>query len=101
MKTPALTQEQFLALLRFRAQFGRTWKRALAELWATGLDEKHPDAALLRQLRNNFGPVWLSRFGFARVAHEYSCGCFELTAEKPRYYDHLCASCKTHAANSR
>ena len=30
---------------------------------------------------------------FGRVFHTYMCGCKVETNERPRYYDHYCATC--------
>lgn len=54
-----INQDQHAALQRFADQHGRTWKRALLELWSAGRDEKHPDGSLLRQVRNTLGRDWL------------------------------------------
>ena len=56
-----LTNEQLSALIRFKETHGRHWKSELRTLWATGKDEKHTDAALLRQVRNEIGPHGLDR----------------------------------------
>lgn len=47
-----LNAEQRRALWRFAEQHGRRWRSKLRLLWYTGRDEKHPDAAILRQIRN-------------------------------------------------
>ena len=51
--------EQLAALQRFATANGRSWKSALSNAWTTGADEQEPDAHLLRQVRNQFGPKWL------------------------------------------
>jgi hypothetical protein len=53
-------EQQAAALQRFANEKGRAWKSALGALWASGKDERHPDGALLRQVRNQFGPQWLN-----------------------------------------
>jgi len=53
------TQEQLAALQRFANENGRTWKAELSSAWASGKDEKLPDAAHLRAIRNQLGPQWL------------------------------------------
>lgn len=57
-----LSVEQAHALAAFRRAHGRCWKAALIDLWTTGRDERLPDGALLRQVRNNQGPRWLKRY---------------------------------------
>ena len=49
-----LTKDQVKALQDFANQHGRYWKRKLLGLWVRG-----EDRGLLRQVRNDFGPVWL------------------------------------------
>ena len=56
-----LTPAQADAITRFASQHGRRWKATLNHAWATGLDERHVDGALLRQIRNQRGPSWLAR----------------------------------------
>jgi hypothetical protein len=48
------------ALLDFRARHGRRWKDALTLKWMNGDDEREPNSASLRMIRNQFGPSWLS-----------------------------------------
>lgn len=55
------TAEQINALQRFASQHGRTWKYKLLVAWHTGRDESMPDGALLRQVRNQLGPLWLKK----------------------------------------
>ena len=52
-------QEQLAALQRYATAKGRFWKAALHDAWFSGADEREPDSHLLRQVRNQFGPVWL------------------------------------------
>ncbi len=54
------SEDQLGALKRFAAAHGAQWKAKLAAAWPR--DIPGPDGALLRQLRNNFGPTWLNRF---------------------------------------
>lgn len=61
------TSAQLNALRGFAQRHGRTWKSKLNAAWASGRDERLPDAPLLRQVRNEFGPVWLARFSLARL----------------------------------
>ena len=51
------TVEQLQALQRFATRSGRGWKAHLRRLWEC--DTIGPDASLLRQVRNEFGPGWL------------------------------------------
>ena len=52
-----LTLEQDQALRAFASKHGRTWKQALREAWMRG-----SDGGELRQIRNTFGPSWLTTF---------------------------------------
>ena len=61
----SLTVEQLAALHRFSEHHGRQWKAKLKSLWASGKDDTQPDGALLRQIRNDLGPKWLSRFSLS------------------------------------
>ncbi len=61
-----LTTEQLLALERFAAKYGASWKSDLSAAWASGKDERLPDGALLRQVRNQLGPEWLEGFNGLR-----------------------------------
>lgn len=65
---PHPNAEQLAAIDRFAADHGRFWKRELRNAWVTGRDLKHPDGALLRQVRNRFGPSWLETYKPATVA---------------------------------
>ena len=55
------TAEQLAAVSAFAVRHGRTWRADLASAWLSGRDATEPDGHLLRQVRNQFGPVWLSR----------------------------------------
>lgn len=55
MKT--LTPEQFEALRDYAKQNGRNWKSQLRDDWITGKAYGE-----LQQIRNQFGPSWLTRF---------------------------------------
>lgn len=57
-----MTAEQTQALGRFAAKHGRNWKSKLRSAWASGRDERLPNGALLRQIRNELGPVGLAKF---------------------------------------
>lgn len=53
---------QVEALLAFKAKHRRLWKEKLNTAWCTGKDCAEPNGALLRQVRNEFGPSWLHAF---------------------------------------
>lgn len=55
-----LTQDQLDALRRFAVANGRYWKYQLRIVWIR--EPQGPDGALLRQVRNDFGPAWLKKF---------------------------------------
>lgn len=57
-----LSKEQHQALVCFAKREGRYWKSKLKWLWSVGLDDRQPDGAILRQIRNDFGAIWLVRF---------------------------------------
>ena len=59
-KTPP-TEEQLAAVRAFKEKHGRNWKVALMDAWLSGEDESEPNGHLLRQVRNQQGPVWLSK----------------------------------------
>ena len=54
MPTNKLTNEQRQALQDFADKNGTQWKSELIHLWNAGRD-----VGLLRQIRNQFGPLWL------------------------------------------
>ena len=56
-----LTPAQAIRLVEYARANGPCWKSALKQAWATGRDERCRDGALLRQIRNEKGPRWLSR----------------------------------------
>jgi hypothetical protein len=53
---PVPTDEQLKRLDKFARDNGPRWKSKLRHMWFTGGDENEP---LLRQIRNQFGPIWL------------------------------------------
>lgn len=67
------TEAQLAALARFQRRYGRIWKAHLRSLWLS--DQAYEDGALLRQLRNNFGPEWLNAYrpGDLQVGHAVKC----------------------------
>lgn len=64
IKKRTLTSEQLAALQRFASRTGRYWKYELRLLWETGRDEQLSYGGELRQVRNIFGPRWLTKFQF-------------------------------------
>jgi CRISPR/Cas system CSM-associated protein Csm5 (group 7 of RAMP superfamily) len=59
--------EQLNALKLFAEANGRTWKTKLNTLWMNGYGDAilgGADTAYLQQVRNNFGPTWLTKFKF-------------------------------------
>jgi hypothetical protein len=59
MTYPTPSPEQIKALASYASRNGRTWKSKLSEAWSNGRDEREPEAAELRSVRNRFGPTWL------------------------------------------
>jgi hypothetical protein len=58
--------EQLVAIQAFAARYAALrggWKEHLLTCWMSGADAREPDGHLLRQLRNQFGPTWLSTYG--------------------------------------
>lgn len=56
--------EQACAVLRFATSNGVAWKRALDEHWLSNCSVHRltdADAALLRQVRNQCGPLWVEQ----------------------------------------
>ena len=58
----SVSPTQLAAIRYFAGQYGRFWKMRLRRIWWSGQDESLPNGALLRQIRNEFGPVWLDSF---------------------------------------
>lgn len=54
--------DQLAALASYARRHGRTWRASLRAAWESGRDEREPEGALLRQIRNQYGPAWLTRF---------------------------------------
>lgn len=61
---PELTDDQRAAVVAFRDANGRDWKDKLGALWMNGSYSRRgidmDQAALLQQVRNQFGPEWLA-----------------------------------------
>lgn len=61
-----LTDSQYKALEAVRDHYGRLWRSRLRKSWETGkytylLQEYQSE---LQQIRNDFGPSWLTKFRF-------------------------------------
>jgi hypothetical protein len=56
------TPEQLEAILAFARSHGRYWKGELNDAWLSGADAREPNGHLLRQVRNQFGPLWLVNY---------------------------------------
>lgn len=56
-----LSLKQRETLIAFRDQHGDGWKEVLAEMWRSSSDLCQPQGHHLRQVRNQFGPKWLSK----------------------------------------
>lgn len=55
--------EHVQALQEFADRHGATWKEELMRQWMSGADAAtNQDGHLLRQVRNQGGPSWLSRY---------------------------------------
>ena len=63
-----ISQIHLAALRYFAAQHGRFWKSRLRSMWWSGRDETLPNGALMRQIRNEYGPVWLESFVLSDAA---------------------------------
>jgi hypothetical protein len=57
-----LTAEQLAVVEAWAKQHGRTWKADLRAAWANGNYNGFQGSSLLQQLRNTFGPSWLTAF---------------------------------------
>jgi hypothetical protein len=83
--------EQLAAVEAFAAKYGKLrggWQEHLLTVWMSGADAREPDGHLLRQLRNQFGPRWLAKYGQPVKAPTAKAGA--TTAE-------LIAAVKEHA----
>jgi hypothetical protein len=54
------TTEQWVALQAWATKHGRFWKQALRDAWMSGDYGTFEDSGYLQQIRNTFGPRWLS-----------------------------------------
>jgi len=62
-----ITNDDHAVLTAFAKQYGRNWKSALRQMWATANYHDFnihfgDDAQILHRLRNTHGPAWLVRF---------------------------------------
>jgi hypothetical protein len=62
MNHPQPTAEQMAALRQYAKEHGRRWKADLNYEWMTG-----KLTGELVQVRNTFGPSWLTRFKFPEI----------------------------------
>lgn len=56
------TPEQLAALDAFRLRQGRKWKALLCFAWGSGIWPAGAASGYLQQLRNQFGPEWLTAY---------------------------------------
>jgi len=56
------TPEQLEALKAYATLHGRKWKHKLNLAWVYCDYEGFADSHLLQQIRNQFGPTWLTHF---------------------------------------
>ena len=82
--TRTLSTAQLNALRSFARANGPRWRLALNDAWSTGNYHRYSgagDSASLQQIRNTFGPTWLTVFSFGKPkTHrtlEYCDGCDE------------------------
>ena len=69
--------QQMAAIVSFAKKFGRNWKSKLSERWRHGdeyLFVGQDSGALLRQVRNEFGPNWLKKFSLNKYLKEKQDG---------------------------
>ena len=66
MTTLIPSAEQLAAVDAFAAKYGKLrggWQEHLITCWMSGADAREPNGHLLRQVRNQFGPSWLAKYG--------------------------------------
>ena len=56
LAAPAWTDEELLTLVEFRRRNGHRWKSKLLDLYLFGKDDREPNGAVLRWIRNRQGP---------------------------------------------
>lgn len=70
-----LSSAQLAALYTFFVSNGRTWKSKLNDAWSTGRYRDYSgtdDVSALQQVRNTFGPTWLTKFSFNDTKTHYA-----------------------------
>jgi hypothetical protein len=68
----APSPEQIESLKRFAAANGRNWKQVLRDAWMAGGYDATTGQYIdgpLQQIRNSFGPSWLTRFSLKGAAN--------------------------------
>lgn len=67
------SSEQMQALIEWSEYKGRAWKQALRDAWMTGDYDSFEKSNFLQQLRNSFGPSWLTQFSLRQfnTVHEH------------------------------
>ena len=55
-------KHQLDAIKAFAERNGRCWKDRLRKLWLLDVPSRNVEDSLLRQVRNQCGPEWLSKF---------------------------------------
>ena len=56
-----LNPDQLAAVQGFADRHGPGWRGQLLDAWLNGSDAREPSGHLLRQVRNQLGPSWLSK----------------------------------------
>lgn len=67
-----LNEAQQVRLLEFAKARGPSWKSTLNAMWCNGKDATCRDGYLLRQIRNDFGPVWLHNLNITKELQRVS-----------------------------
>lgn len=62
MKAKQPTAQQIAALQSFAKANRRNWKQRLNYYWTIANYDDNGDTHILQQIRNEFGPTWLTRF---------------------------------------
>ena len=56
-----MNNDQLNVLKEFKSKYGANWKQILSDLWMSGRDANEPNGHLLRQIRNNYLPLVMSK----------------------------------------
>ena len=56
-----MNNDQLNTLKEFKAKYGNDWKQILSDLWMSGKDTNEQNGHLLRQIRNNYLPLVMSK----------------------------------------